>query len=209
MTQVLTPTPGRMAEKVVLGFITGGALAIAATEAVFLVRRQLVGLASNSPTTVSGMTVQDASADRVAEASTLITSAQYENVAITVESLPAEARGYLMAAAILSSLLVIGICSVVAWLCVRVFVGRPFVHSATWGIGAAAVLVILAGLGTPFLTGLAHAEIVESLDLEAAGLPLFMVDIDMAPLGWGLALAVVAGAFELGQRLQRDTEGLV
>lgn len=209
MTAPPRVTKGQMLEKTVLGMITGGALAIAATEAVFLVRRQLVGLASDSPTTVSGMTLQDAPADRVAEASALITSAQYENVAITVESLPAEARGYLMAAAILSSLLVIGICGVVAWLCVRVFVGRPFVRSATWGIGAASILVILAALGTPFLTGLAHAEIVESLNLEAAGLPLFMLELDLAPLGWGLALAVVAGAFELGQRMQRDTEGLV
>ncbi|QEE60550.1 hypothetical protein FVA74_02420 [Salinibacterium sp. dk2585] len=155
------------------------------------------------------MTLVDTPATGVVDASPLITSAEYESVSITVESIPVEARGFLIAAAILSSLLVIGICAVVAWLCVRVFVGRPFVRSATWGIGVASILVILAGLGTPFLTGLAHAEIVESLNLEEAGLPLFMVDIDMAPLGWGLALAVVAGAFEIGQRMQRDTEGLI
>ena len=33
--------------------------------------------------------------------------------------------------------------------------------------------------------------------------------VDLAPLAWGFALAVVAAAFEIGQRLQRETEGLV
>jgi hypothetical protein len=55
----------------------------------------------------------------------------------------------------------------------------------------------------------AFSEIVSELDLESAGLPGFEMTVDLAPLGWGFALAVVAGAFEIGQRLQRDTEGLV
>lgn len=209
MAKAIPTRSGRLIEKTVLGFIAGAAAAIGVTEAIFLIRRRIMSLANDPTTTVSGMTVSDIAADGVAEASPLITSAQYDSVTITVDSLPAETRGYLIAAAVLSSLLVIGICAVVAWLCVRVFVGRPFVRSATWGIGAVSILVFLAGFGAPFLTGIAHAEIVEHLNLEAAGLPLFMVDVDMAPLGWSLALAVVAGAFELGQRLQRDTEGLV
>jgi hypothetical protein len=200
--------PAQLVEKTILGFIAGAAAAIGVTEAIILARR-IVSLANDTVTTVSGMTIDDIAADGVAAASDVVTSAQYEGLTITVESLPVEARGYLMAAAAVSSLLAIGICVVVAWLCVRVFVGRPFVRSATWGIGAVSMLVILAGLGTPLFTGIAHAEIVEHLGLEDAGLPPFMLNVDLAPLGWGLALAVVAGAFELGQRMQRDSEGLV
>lgn len=208
MTQVLTPTKGRMAEKVALGAITGGAVAIAVVEAVLLVMR-VIDLATAKAITLTGVTTGEVAAQDVTAASDRITSASFESLTMTVEGLPASARGDLIAAAILTALLTIGICAVVAWLCLLVFVGQPFVRSATWGIGVAAVLVMLAGLGAPFLTALAHAETVSALSLEGAGLPLLMFEIDLAPLGWGLALAVVAGAFELGQRMQRDTKGLV
>ena len=68
---------------------------------------------------------------------------------------------------------------------------------------------------------IARAEVVDFLgnrDITAGGTPDnpsyegfvgFGLNLDLAPLAWGMALIVVAGAFELGQRLQRDTEGLV
>ncbi len=35
------------------------------------------------------------------------------------------------------------------------------------------------------------------------------MEFDLAPVGWAFALALVAGVFTIGRRLQRDTEGLV
>lgn len=200
--------PAQLAEKTILGFIAGAAVAIGVVEAVLLTMR-VGSLASDASTTVTGLPLADVAADEFTGASGLVSAAQFESLSLTIESLPSTARGYLIAATVVTSLLAIGICAVVAWLCVRVFVGRPFVRSATWGIGAVAILVIFAALAGPTLTGVAHAEIVEHLGLDGTGLPAFGVAIDFAPIGWGLALAVVAGAFELGQRMQRDTEGLV
>jgi hypothetical protein len=37
----------------------------------------------------------------------------------------------------------------------------------------------------------------------------FLLEFDLSAVGWGFALALVAGAFSIGARLQRDTEGLV
>lgn len=201
-------TQGRMLEKVLLGGITGGALAIAVVEIVLLARR-VVELSTAETLELAGVPIEGASASEVAAASAQVTEARFESVAMTVEGAPGAARGYLIGGEVLASLLTVGICAVLVWLCLLVFVGRPFVRSATIGIGIAAVLVMLAGLGGPFLTGLAHAETVEHLALEATGLPFLAIELNLAPLGWGLALAVVAGAFELGQRMQRDTEGLI
>ncbi|MFP7835004.1 hypothetical protein [Marisediminicola sp. LYQ134] len=115
----------------------------------------------------------------------------------------------LAAAAVLTTLVSVAVCAALAWLCLRVFVGRPFVASATAGIGVVAILIVAGGLGSSFLTSVAHAQIGDYLALTEAGVPLFELSVDLAPLGWGVALAVVAGAFELGQRMQRDTTGLV
>ena len=199
-----------LAEKTILGVIAGGAAAIGVVELVLLVGH-VAGLASNASVVMTGMPVTDARASVISDTTPLVSSAIYETVALSIEGLPAAARGYLIAAVILDTLVSIGISVVVAWLCIRVFVNRPFVRSATWGIGAVAVLVFVGGLGSSLFTGIAQAEAVSYLGLGAAeGLsPDFAASVDLAPLGWALALIVVAGAFELGQRMQRDTERLV
>lgn len=198
----------KLAEKVILGIIAGGAAAIGVIEVVMLVGR-VIRTAVDDAVTLTGLPLVEAIAEQYTSASPLVTSAWYETVGLTIEGLPASARAALIGATILTSLVSIGICAAVAWLCVRVFVGRPFVRSATWGIGVVAILVIAGGLGGSLLNGIANAEAVAHAGLADAGLPIFLVTTDLAPLGWGLALAVVAGAFELGQRMQRDQEGLV
>lgn len=202
MTTATSSTRARraagLAEKTILGVIAGAAAAIGVLELVFLVQR--IAAAASGPVTLTGVPLaaaQDAG----------IPGATFDTVTLTVDDLSGGGRAALIGALLVSSLLTVGICAVVAWLCLRVFVGRPFVRSATWGIGVVAILVIAAALGAPALHGVANAEAAAVLDSEA--LPVFLVAIDPAPIGWGFALAVVAGAFELGQRLQRDAEGLV
>jgi len=193
-----------LAEKTVLGFVAGAASAIAVVDLVFLVLR-IADLVTPGPTTLLGAQLNEPLEPAFDAPSVLAVTAG--TVDVTVESLPGGAVAALVGAVVVRSLLTIGICVVVAWLCVRVFLGKPFVRSATWGIGLVAILVLLAGLGGPLLTGIAHAEAAASLGIDE--LAPFMVEIDPAPLGWTFALAIVAGAFEIGQRLQRDTEGLV
>lgn len=191
-----------IAEKAILGLIAGAAAAVGIIDLVFLVQR-VITLGTAETLTVTGVPVTTPAnlADLAVIAST------YETISITATGLPTDARSLLAIATVLSTLVVIGVCAVLVWLCLRVFVGRPFVASATWGIGGVAILVIVGGLGGSLLQSVAHSVIVQHLALGPAEPPTFSVDL--APLGWGLALAVVAGAFEIGQRLQRDTDGLV
>lgn len=195
-------------EKTILGFVAGASVAIGIIEIV-LVTARTVRLATAPSNTVNGIVLKDVGAPAYTSGSDLVTAATFDTLTLTIEGLPPVARGYLIAAALASSAVIIGICAVLAWLCLRVFVGRPFVRSATWGIGIVAILVLAGGLGSSVLTGIAHAEIALFLDLAEDALPILLIPLDLAPLGWSVALAVVAGAFELGQRMQRDTEALV
>lgn len=187
-----------VAEKTILGVIAGASIAIGIVDAVFAMLR-IVEL-GRGPVTLTGVPLNDPRPAGFA-------GATFDTVALQVADLSAGGRAALMGATAASALLVVGICAVLAWLCVRVFLGRPFVASATWGIGIVAILVLVSGMLGPLLTGIGNAE--AAAVVGGGELPLFLFELDLAPLGWGFALAVVAGAFELGQRLQRDTEGLV
>lgn len=204
MTDTTTTRRLKLAEKAILGFIAGVAGSIAVLEVIFLAVR-VTGIVGDPTTTLTNAFLNEPL--EAAFASPAVVSATADAVTLVVEGAPPGTRAALVGAAILTSLLTIGICAVVAWLCLRVFVGRPFVRSATWGIAVVAILVLLAGLGAPTLSGIANAEAAVALGLDE--LAPFLVTLDLAPLGWCFALAVVAGAFEIGQRLQRDSEGLV
>lgn len=187
-----------LAEKVTLGFIAGAAAAVAAVELVVLVIR-ITGIVAGPVTLVRVPTAEALEAG--------FAGATFDTVDVTVDDLSSGGRAAAVASTVLASLLTIGICLVLAWLCLRVFRGTPFVRSATWGIGAVAILVLLVALGRPVLDAVAAAEAAAALG--TAELPPFLVLFDPAPIGWAFALTVVAAAFEIGQRMQRDTRGLV
>lgn len=187
-----------LAEKTILGFIAGAAAAVGVVSIVALVLRVVAVL--SGPVTVAGVPTSE-------PIDAGFGGATFDHVSITTDTLSDDGRLYLIAAAALSCLLALGICAVVAVLCVRIFLGRPFGPVITWGIAVVAILVFLAGLGVPTLEGMAAQQLAIQLDLDQ--LPVFLVQVDLAPLAWGFALAVVAAAFEIGQRLQRETEGLV
>lgn len=202
MTTASAKAPRALAltEKVILGFIAGAAAAIGIIELVMAVGR-IIEITGTAPTTLHDVPLAEP-----APASG-IDGADYERVTLHVAGLPGGAIAALVGASVLGTLLTVGICAFVAWLCLRVFLGKPFVRSITWGVGIVAILALAVALGVPLLTGIANAEAATLLDTPA--LPALLVEIDPAPIGWAFALTVIAAAFELGQRLQRDTEGLV
>jgi hypothetical protein len=193
-----------LAEKTVLGVIAGAATAIGVLELVFLVMR-VVRLAADARLTLPDVVL--AHPLRLKPAADALVSGSSGTATLVVDGAPSSVRGALIAADALGALLAVGICAAVVWLCLRVFVGRPFVRSAEGAIGAVAILVILAGVGGPLLRAVAHGEAARSLHLDQVA--PFVLELDPAPIGWGFALIVLVAAFELGRRLQRDTEGLV
>jgi len=187
-----------LAEKAILGVIAGAAAAIGIVEIVLLVGR--IAQLASGPVELRGVPTSEPLDAGFA-------GATFDTVTLTLADLSAGGRAFLIGAAVLSWLVVFGICTVLVWLCIRVLLGKPFSTFATWGIGGVAILVILSGMGTPLLMGMAAQRAALALNVDE--LPIFLVEVDLAPLAWGLALAVVAAAFQLGQRLQRDSDGLV
>lgn len=198
--------------------ITGGALLVGVTGLVTLVLRAIHLLTAES-LSVDGLQLANAASPPFANDASAIVGAHYDSVTLVIEGLPAGLRWLMVSHTVVAALLGIGLCLIVFILGMRLLERRPFVRSATWSIFSASVLVMVTGMLAPLLRAISDAEVVQFLGdavtlssdtgLGAEGLVLFGLTIDPAPFGWGLALGVVAAAFQLGERLQRDTEGLV
>ena len=132
----------------------------------------------------------------------------------------------------INALLVLALCAVVLLLCIRMLRGGPFVAPTTASL---AVFAVLLGIGSiasqlarraPIGTespsvrvvreraaeAIVNTEHLEPGDYYGMGSP-YVPDgepgLDLFPLGIAILVGVIAAAFWLGHRMQRDTEGLV
>lgn len=142
-----------------------------------------------------------------------IASAEYASADVALTTLPAPARWLLLFEGALPAVATIGVCLMAWWLGIALMRARPFSRAMSWAIGTAAILVIVGGMLGQLLGAIGRAEVVRYLAASDSSVTktfwLFLAEFDLAPLGWGFALALIAGAFEIGQRMQRDTAGLV
>lgn len=201
-----------------LWLVAGVAVAVAVLAAVSLAL-SVVHALGNDPLELQGLPLANARTPEFTAPLEAVTSARYESVALTVTGVPAGARWLVAGAVLASALAVIGVCLTIAWLCRRVLALRPFGRSVTTALVTSAVLIIVGGAGSQVLRAAGNAALVEHLGPEATGsgavevagegLMTFALDLDLSSIGVGVALAVVALAFQLGARMQRDTEGLV
>jgi hypothetical protein len=96
------------------------------------------------------------------------------------------------------------------WLGLSLIRQRAFRKSMAPVLATAAIALIVAGMIGPFLGAIGRAQVVDGLPASVAGnFWTLLYELDPAPLGWGIALALIVSAFEVGRRLQRETEGLV
>lgn len=201
-----------------VGLIGSGALLVMIGAAVSLFTTRVF---STDPTVMRGFDLGNAKVPGFAEKSDLIVDAGYETVWLSVSSLPDSTRWLMYGEAALPALATTAICATVFWLSLMLLRGRPFGRSLVHSVRATAIIVVIAGMGTQVFASAARASVVTYLDpftvtaggnaddSSYEGLMGWTLNLDLAPVGWALGLALVAAAFELGHRLQRDTEGLV
>lgn len=204
-----TGTRPSLADGIALGLIATGAVSVG-IGAIVAVAQAAGALFSPSPTVP--MPVHDvdlAALDGVAG----IDAATVETALVTFTSPPTGARWLLLLETALPALATIALCAVVWWLGVSLIRSRPFRASLGWMFGAAACLLIAGTLFGQLAGGIGRAEIVRDLAATAPDVEdvlwTLLLQFDLAPVGWAFALALVAGVFAIGRRLQRDTEGLV
>ncbi|WP_345544684.1 hypothetical protein [Microbacterium jejuense] len=197
------------AEGFTLGLIATGAVSVGIAALVAIVQRA-IGVFGDSPTVPMPVTGGDVEAlDGVAD----VTAATYTAADVTFTSLPTGVSWMLLLEGALPALATIGVCAIAWWLGVSLIRGRPFRASMPAAIGIVACLVIAGGLFGQLAGAWGRAMLVEHLSATDDAVTdvfwIFLVQLDLAPIGWGFALALVATAFQLGTRLQRETEGLV
>ncbi|WP_152188221.1 hypothetical protein [Georgenia satyanarayanai] len=175
----------------------------------------------DDPLTLHGFPLVNARTPEFTEPFGQVSEAWYESAALTVTGLPAAARWPFAAQSAVTALAVVGVSLALVWLAVRVLRNRPFGHSMTAALVASAVLIIVGGTASQLLGALGNAAVVDHLGPDVTGgadlsrpegyegLAMFSLELSLAPVGVGVALAVVALAFQIGARMQRDTEGLV
>jgi len=200
----------RLGEGFVLGLIATGAVSIAIAAVVAIVLRavDLFGLAP-----AISLPVHDGDPVKVLAQAPAVLQSNYASVHVTIEGLPFFARLLLVLEGALPALATVGVCAVAWWLGVSLIRSRPFRRSMSVATGIAACLVMAGGvlgqLAGAVGRSLAVSHLAEGDPHVHTVLWPFLLELDLAPFGWGFALALVATAFQLGTRLQKDTEGLV
>ncbi|WP_443468696.1 hypothetical protein [Microbacterium sp. A196] len=196
-----------MAEAVALGLVATGAVSIGIAAIVGAVGAgvEIFG----SPVAVD-LPVHDAPIVGLSDAAG-IAAAEYTQSVVSVEALSGGARWLLFAEAALPALATVIVCAALWWLGLSLIRQRAFRRSMVPTLATGAFALVVAGMVGPFLGGIGRAAVVEELSAGAdtSQFWTFLVSADLAPIGWGIALALVATAFEVGQRLQRETEGLI
>lgn len=212
--------PARLtkADQVGSAIIGAGALIIGAFQVLILVYG-VIHVFDTEPRRVYGMPLANATVPEFTAKSNAIVGAGYESVWLEIAGLPLGARWLLFLETALPALATLTISIAIAWLAIALLRGRPFSRALTNGIGTAAIAVLVGGLGAQIAAAVARESIVSFLDprvITAGGGAsgsheglASILNLSLAPIGWSFGLALVAVAFHIGTRLQRDTEGLV
>lgn len=206
-------------EEWVVAVVGAGAMLVAAGSAVFLVTAGVQAFTAE-PTRIAGFPLANALVPEFTDKSDAIVDAGYETVWLEVAGLPDGTRWllYLEYALPLVAALAIGVA--ISWLAIALLRQRPFVRSLPNVVGVAAIAVLVGGIGSQVAGSATRASVVSFLDERVItagdhgdgpyeGLTGWTLMLDLAPIGWALGLALVAAAFQIGTRMQKDTEALV
>lgn len=179
-----------------------------------------VTIFGEGPKRVFDMPVASATRPAFLEGVTEVTGARYTAAFVEVTGLPTGSLWLLYLELALPIVTAIAISVAIASIALALLAGRPFIRSLPAAISVAGLAVMVGGLGTQISAAFARASVVEFLGAREVtggdsgegpsdGFALLSLGLDLAPVGWAFGLLVVAAAFQIGTRLQRETDLLV
>ncbi|WP_167137967.1 hypothetical protein [Diaminobutyricimonas sp. TR449] len=190
----------------VLFAVLAGVYGIAATVTAVTAFIEVVG---GTEATVTLSTEYPVPPDAAVGTATVL-SGNFDSATVVVSALDWLSRAFLGGGILVTALMHLTIAATIVYLCLGLVRGRPFARPMTWLLATTSNVLILGGLIGAGLTIAGQFSIASQLDPDPAETVFPMAGYaDLAPLVVGVALAAAAAAFELGERLQRDTEGLV
>ncbi|GGD62944.1 hypothetical protein [Microbacterium murale] len=197
-----------MVEGVTLGLVATGAVSIGVASVVGAVGAGIEIFGSPVPVSLP---VDGAEMTSLSDADG-IAAAEYTQSLVSFETLDAGTRWLLLAEIALPALATVIVCAALWWLGLSLIRQRAFRKSMVPVLATAAFALVVTGMIGPLFGAIARAQVVDQLTASGAdtgGFWMFLFELNPASIGWGIALALVATAFEVGQRMQRDTAGLV
>lgn len=186
-------------DRVALWLILAGAAAFSALTVVFGLLHG-IGLFVSGQAAVTLLTASELPAD----VSALVVAGEFSHATVVAE-LSAGARALLGTGALLATLTSLAVSLPIAYLCWSLLHRAPFRRSLFIAVLAAGAALSIGSTLHQAVTG--FGQMMAGAELGAPFLVGF--EFDPVPILGGFAVLALALAFQIGQRMQRDTEGLV
>lgn len=137
-------------------------------------------------------------------------AARFTSMEATIPALPSDEAVLLAWGGVLNQVSFLAVMALLFLLAFRLRGENLFTPASAWIVGTCGAVLALAGTVGQALDAAARNRIA---DLIGANQPsetlVFVSGFSIAPLLAGIVLVLVAGVFQFGRRLQRDTEGLI
>ncbi|GAB3530872.1 hypothetical protein GCM10027403_00320 [Arthrobacter tecti] len=142
-----------------------------------------------------------------------VTEAQFDSFSMAVHGVSGDAMTPFITTMLVAVALMVAIFVVFFWLALRIYLERPFGRMMTAGLAAVAALNIAGAFVFPAILVDAQGAILADLEIALEGAPFtntcYFTEFDALGLVLGIFCALFAGAFHIGTRLQRETDGLI
>lgn len=163
----------------------------------------------NAETHTTLSTVATVPADAATGSASLVTG-NFASAEVTLTGVSFGARALLGSGILINGLMYAALAAAVVFLCISLWRGRPFSRLATWLFATASITLLAGGILGVGLITIGQFILAGELNADPTGSVFPMASTaSFFPVFAGIALGVIAAAFEFGQRLQRDTDGLV
>ena len=136
---------------------------------------------------------------------------RFDSAAVTVTGLTSATAGILTAGTIIAVVTQLLVAASFVYLAWRLLRREPFLKSLTWTFILAGAILLIGTILAQALAGFGGWLVITELGATPDGesfWPMTM-GIDLTPVGYAFILMLVGCAFEYGQKLSRETAGLV
>ena len=139
-----------------------------------------------------------------------VASGEVNQAELSLAGLSIAARLLLGSGTLLLVLVQVMVAIAVVALCRQLLAGRPFAPAIRKLLTASALVVLAGGILGQAVYGFGNFQVAAELNHDPIGTSFpMMMHLDSTPVVVGLVLGIIATAFAVGERLQRDTDGLV
>lgn len=138
--------------------------------------------------------------------------AHFTSIEATIPTLPSTEAALLVWAGTLSHTGVLAVLALLFLLGLRLRRENVFTTGSVWVIGVCGAVLAVSGTVGQILDQIARSRLAEVIGANkriVGETIIFQGDLPLGPAVTGIALILVAGIFQFGNRLQKDTEGLI